>query len=261
VHLEDRLGVPHIIDEIVAARGRGEPFIAIWRAEHPIQVCVALLRHELEHACQIEVHGEGLLDLYDLTMQVLNESTEPKAGQFYHAVPMERDANEAASGYAREVFGDEVIDALVVGEPESAPMLRLPGGGSGRFASGSHDRLPRDTRQRRRSICSTTRPVVPSSTRPSVAGRLGSLDRSASRERERLPEIAQGRLTPVNHAESAPAKRLRRILAPLVELIALERLRVRRENGCAMKSFPVVGTPCFLRAVCAAFPASLDLER
>lgn len=113
-----------MIDEIVAARGRGEPFVAIWRAEHPIQVCVALLRHELEHACQVDAHGEGLLDLYDLTMQVLNESTEPKAGQFYHAVPMERDANEAASCYARGVFGDEVIDALVVGEPESAPMLR-----------------------------------------------------------------------------------------------------------------------------------------
>jgi hypothetical protein len=69
------------------------------------------------------------------------------------------------------------------------------------------------------------------------------LDRFASRERERLPEIAQGKRTPLNHAESAPAKRLRRILPSLAELIALERLRVRRENGGAMKSFPVVGTP------------------
>jgi hypothetical protein len=83
--------------------------IVVWR-DSTAPVIGATLRHELEHARQFDALGVGLFDLYDVIKYgVLAHQAgglDGCAGSYINAIPVERDANAAASMYLREHHPD-----------------------------------------------------------------------------------------------------------------------------------------------------------
>ncbi len=83
--------------------------IAAW-LDTATPVLGARLRHELEHARQVEALGNRIFDLNDLVLNVLWVKLEglPGGGQLYNSIPIEVDANAAAARFAFARYGDEV---------------------------------------------------------------------------------------------------------------------------------------------------------
>lgn len=84
--------------------------ILLWADNRPIEMNAALLRHELQHALQYE-SAENLPKLHELAEGVIRMD-DLNFGRLYNQMPMERDANHAASEFVRGRFDSKAIDAL-----------------------------------------------------------------------------------------------------------------------------------------------------
>ncbi len=99
-----------------------------WRAGVRIdqgpEAVAGLIRHELEHCRQYAIAdpGTGLLNLHFAAQESLAPAHDlPGSNELYNKIPMELDADAAASCFARRKFGDARIDALVAaGNPHRA---------------------------------------------------------------------------------------------------------------------------------------------
>lgn len=102
-----------------ANKHRDRHRIAAW-VDAPAPILGARLRHELEHASQVEGFGNRILDLNDLVLGVLWMKLEGLRGngQLYNAIPLEVDANAAAARFAFARYGDDV--AREMADPENA---------------------------------------------------------------------------------------------------------------------------------------------
>jgi hypothetical protein len=111
--------------------------VAVWTTRSPVAVA-ALTRHELEHSLQFDADDPALLeDLHARALRVMDESAVgvPRneageiigGGELYNSIPMEVDANAAASWFVRSRFGDQCIDDLVeAGDSHVALLRRCP---------------------------------------------------------------------------------------------------------------------------------------
>ena len=99
--------------------------VAIWINRIP-EGNAGLLRHELEHTHQYEDHGKGLQQLHACAEDILirHAGGVPKSGSLYNLIPMEADANAAASAFVRSIFGDERIDSLLAARDEHSGLFR-----------------------------------------------------------------------------------------------------------------------------------------
>ena len=94
-------------------------------------VIAALIRHELEHARQFAAVTTGdpldLVDLYNTTIDVVLAPARglPGDGLLYGWVPMEWDANAAASRFVRTCYGNERVDELLLQDADHAGLLRV----------------------------------------------------------------------------------------------------------------------------------------
>jgi hypothetical protein len=103
--------------------------ILIWTARTP-EGTAALLRHELEHARQVEENGRQLLELKDVVQRVICERIGglPGGGFLYQATPDELDANAAAAMFVRQRFGTARINQLLQdGDFDSSAFRSLVG--------------------------------------------------------------------------------------------------------------------------------------
>lgn len=100
--------------------------VALW-TDRTIEGQAALLRHELEHGHQLAAGIGDLAGLHGLAEAIL--IGVPDSGRLYQRVPMEADANAAGAQFARQHYGDKLIDRLVrEGHPDSAAFRRaVPG--------------------------------------------------------------------------------------------------------------------------------------
>jgi hypothetical protein len=75
----------------------------------------ALIRHELEHARQQDVHGPRLMKLYGIAVDVISQRVHglPGGAFLYQVIPLEMDANAAAATFVRGHFGTARIDELL----------------------------------------------------------------------------------------------------------------------------------------------------
>ncbi|HET8895294.1 MAG TPA: hypothetical protein VFM96_14475 [Gaiellaceae bacterium] len=92
----------------------------------------ALIRHELEHARQRDAHGQRLMELYNIAENVISERVGglPGGGFLYQVIPVEMDANAAASSFIREHFSQERIDELLhAGDKDGSAFRSLVGPG------------------------------------------------------------------------------------------------------------------------------------
>jgi hypothetical protein len=120
------LGADELIDDDVAATLNESANIDRHRvvvlrdvpAEAGRELFAAKLRHELEHARQWEAVG----DVAQQLSCIVDELIEVVAGGFnedgraiYHAQPVERDANAAASHFVRRRFAAETLTAIAAG--------------------------------------------------------------------------------------------------------------------------------------------------
>ena len=94
--------------------------VILW-TDRPIESAGALVRHELEHARQIDCRPE-VEGLHALAEDVLRG--QPGSGRIYQQIPAEADANAAASGWVRSLFGDDRIDRLIAEGSADGPALR-----------------------------------------------------------------------------------------------------------------------------------------
>jgi hypothetical protein len=94
--------------------------VILW-ADRPIESAGALVRHELEHARQIDCRPE-VEGLQALAEDVLRG--QPGSGRMYQQIPAEADANAAASGWVRSLFGDDQIDRLLAEGNADGAALR-----------------------------------------------------------------------------------------------------------------------------------------
>ena len=97
--------------------------VLLRRADRPIEVDAALLRHELEHVLQCRA-DERLVPAHDVTYDVIALAGEGSA-HLYTKIPMELRANGAAGAFVRGQFGDVRIDELAASLPHRA-LLRTP---------------------------------------------------------------------------------------------------------------------------------------
>lgn len=96
--------------------------VAVW-TEHSTEAVAGLMRHELEHARQYDVHRR-LHDLYEVAQNVVR--LVPKGGWLFQAIPVEFDANAAAARFVRSHFGEQRIDALVDAKDDDVALFRTP---------------------------------------------------------------------------------------------------------------------------------------
>jgi hypothetical protein len=97
-------------DRTIRDRGR----IVVWLDDNPRVVLAALLRHELEHCCQFQQHGNGMANRFDDALQSIAPAHVARgSGVLYQHTPMERDANAAASRFVRTCFGHDGVEPLV----------------------------------------------------------------------------------------------------------------------------------------------------
>jgi hypothetical protein len=96
--------------------------IAVW-VDSPKEILGARLRHELEHARQVDARRR-ILDLNDLVLGVVwMKLAELKgSGQLYNAIPLEVDANAAAARFAWARYGEKLCRQLA--DPENAAGLK-----------------------------------------------------------------------------------------------------------------------------------------
>jgi hypothetical protein len=96
-----------------ANKHRDKHRVAVWR-DAPTPVLGAKLRHELEHAVQVEAHTNRIYDLNDLVLAVLGVKLADLTGggQLYNAIPMEVDANAASARFAWNRYGEEMTREL-----------------------------------------------------------------------------------------------------------------------------------------------------
>jgi hypothetical protein len=94
--------------------------VVLW-ADRPIEAAAALLRHELEHARQIDFRPE-VGELHELAEQVLRG--QPESGRLYQEMPAEADANAASGAWVRSYFGDARIARLIADGNRDAAALR-----------------------------------------------------------------------------------------------------------------------------------------
>jgi hypothetical protein len=94
--------------------------------DRTLEGIAALIRHELEHARQRDVHGQRLMQLYDIAENVIAERVGGLAGGgfLYQVIPVEMDANAAASVFVRERFGALRIDELLRSRDEDGSAFR-----------------------------------------------------------------------------------------------------------------------------------------
>ena len=99
--------------------------VALW-TDRRIEGIAALLRHELEHGRQLDAHRQPLVDLYALSIDVLNERVAGLAGGglLYQMIPMEFDANAAASVFVRARFGSERVNRLLTAKDVDSAAFR-----------------------------------------------------------------------------------------------------------------------------------------
>ncbi len=90
----------------------------------PVTAFGAKVRHELEHVRQHKVWGRRLFEVGQAVQVLQYRAVEGKrgAGYLFNLVPSERDANLAASTFARGHFG--VTEADVLLETDEAVLLR-----------------------------------------------------------------------------------------------------------------------------------------
>ncbi len=96
--------------------------VALWtgRANEGI---TGLMRHELEHARQYDVHRQ-LHGLYEVAQDVV--ATVPRGGWLYQAIPVEFEANAAAARFVRGHFGGQRIDELIDAKDDDIALFRSP---------------------------------------------------------------------------------------------------------------------------------------
>lgn len=90
----------------------------------------ALIRHEFEHARQRDVHGQQLMQLYDIAENVIAERVGGLVGGgfLYQVIPVEMDANAAAAVFVRERFGAQRIEELLhMGDKDGSVFRSLVG--------------------------------------------------------------------------------------------------------------------------------------
>jgi|SRR5665213_1997187 len=104
---------------------RGLRRVAIWVDRSP-EGSAGLLRHELEHTNQYERFGKLLQQLHARAESILIQYAGGIEGsaQLYNKIPMEVDANAAASAFVRSIFGDALIDSRVANGDEHIALFR-----------------------------------------------------------------------------------------------------------------------------------------
>lgn len=98
--------------------------------DRTIEGVAALIRHELEHGRQQDVHGPRLMKLYGIALSVISERVGglPGAGFLYQVIPLELDANAAAATFVRGRYGAAAIDELLRdGDGDGAAFRSLVG--------------------------------------------------------------------------------------------------------------------------------------
>jgi hypothetical protein len=96
-----QLGLP---DDVNSRHVRKLHEIAICSDYADFELAFAI-RHELEHARQVECHGRELGDLHGLVEDMLRG----QSNALYNAMPMEHDANGAAASFVRATFPAEYL--------------------------------------------------------------------------------------------------------------------------------------------------------
>jgi hypothetical protein len=94
--------------------------VLLW-TDRRLEGSAALIRHELEHACQIEARPE-VQQLHELAKDVIRLDRD-NSGRLYQQVPSEADANAAAGAWVRSHFGSGRIDWLIEeGDPDAGAL-------------------------------------------------------------------------------------------------------------------------------------------
>jgi hypothetical protein len=121
-------------------QARGLRRVAVW-TDWPPEALAGLIRHELEHSLQFDADSHGMFEddlqeLYHQAMVALYKSalalgmptSETNGviggGELYNQIPMEVDANAAASWFVRSRFGDKRIDLLVQNDNAHVALFR-----------------------------------------------------------------------------------------------------------------------------------------
>lgn len=94
--------------------------VIVW-TDRRIESAAALIRHELEHARQIDARPE-VAELHDLAQDVIRG--HPNSGRLYQQIPAEADANAASGTWARSYFGVERVEGLLAEHDAVAAALR-----------------------------------------------------------------------------------------------------------------------------------------
>jgi hypothetical protein len=99
--------------------------VAVWSGRSAVGIA-ATMRHELEHCRQMSVHGAPLSDLHVASYDLLCTGVGGMDGgaRLYNCVPMEADANSAASVFVRSFFGHDRIDSLLAAGDNDSAMFR-----------------------------------------------------------------------------------------------------------------------------------------
>jgi hypothetical protein len=124
VDLEEELNTPSMLNihRIIAWKTSGAEAFA------------GPVRHELEHATQVCHFGTRMNELHGLAFEVLKFGAVTPSGAItklpsYNDMPMEQDANAAASLFVRNYFGADRIDALLEQRDPHAALFRVRVGG------------------------------------------------------------------------------------------------------------------------------------
>ena len=94
--------------------------------DDPVMV-VAIMRHELEHARQWDVHGDAILavQVEYLWPALRTRSSGPGAARIYNLAPSELDAHAAAATFVRARHPD-AVESLVARDPDNGcPLILL----------------------------------------------------------------------------------------------------------------------------------------
>jgi hypothetical protein len=110
------------VDRANSDAARAVRRVAVWIAGRTDEGIAAAIRHELEHSHQFE-WGRSLLNLHGEAEDLLRRHAGGLTGssELYNKIPMEVDANRAASLFVRNRFDISRIDSLIAaGDPDVA---------------------------------------------------------------------------------------------------------------------------------------------
>jgi hypothetical protein len=96
--------------------------VAVWTSRTN-EAIAGLMRHELEHARQYDMHRK-LHGLYEVSQHVV--ATVPRGGWLYQAIPVEFEANAAAARFVVGHFGERRIDELIDAKDDDIALFRSP---------------------------------------------------------------------------------------------------------------------------------------